>query len=195
MMRRDKCIELLARHRTDQIVVAVYHAAFDLIRIQPHPLNYLSVGAMGLASSHGLGLALGRPDKKVLVLDGDGSLLMNLGSLVTIAEIAPRNLVHFVFENGTYEANGAHPIPGRSVVDFCGFARAAGFTNVHGYDDLGLFESELAGVLSAPGPTFVRLSVEPGEPGQKAWDVIHGAEARATFRNALETSTTHYDHV
>jgi len=77
---------------------------------------------MGLASSHALGLALGRPDKRVIVLDGDGSLLMNLGSLVTIGAAAPPNLYHFVCENGTYEANGGHPIPGRDKVDFAGFA-------------------------------------------------------------------------
>ena len=73
---------------------------------------------MGLGSSHALGLALGRPDKRVLVLDGDGSLLMNLGTLVTIAEVAPRNLIHFVLENGTYEANGSHPTPGATGSGF-----------------------------------------------------------------------------
>ena len=66
---------------------------------------------MGLDSSHGLGLALGRPDKRVIVLQGDGSLLMNLGSLVTIAAVAPKNLVHLVAQNDTYEANGSQPIP------------------------------------------------------------------------------------
>lgn len=188
MMRRDECVEALVRNRTDQIVVAVYHAAFDLLRVQPHPLNYLSVGAMGLASSHGLGLALGRPDRKVLVLDGDGSLLMNLGSLVTIAEMAPPNLVHFVFENGTYEANGGHPIPGRGVVDFGGFARAAGFANVREYDDLEKLEAEIDGVIALDGPTFVTLKVVPGESGEKAWDVIHGRQSRETFRATLNAA-------
>ena len=86
MMKRDDCLKALARHVTDaDIVLPVYSTAFDWIEIRPHPLNYLSHGAMGLASSHALGLALGRPDRRVIVLDGDGSLLMNLGSLVTIA--------------------------------------------------------------------------------------------------------------
>jgi len=86
MMRRDECLKLLARHHTDEIVVPVYQAAFEWRAIKPDSLIYLGVGAMGQASSHALGLALGRPDKRVIVLDGDGSLLMNLGSLVTIAE-------------------------------------------------------------------------------------------------------------
>src|SRR5215813_13631811 len=95
MMKRDECLKVLARHVTDaDIVLPVYSAAFDWIDIRPHPLNYVSHGAMGLASSHALGLALGRPDRRIIVLDGDGSLLMNLGSLVTIAAAAPPNLYH-----------------------------------------------------------------------------------------------------
>ena len=76
MMKRDECLRVLAHHVTDEIVVATYQAAFDWLVIRPHPLNYVSIGAMGIASSHALGLALGRPDKRVLVLDGDGSLLI-----------------------------------------------------------------------------------------------------------------------
>src|SRR5260370_28930218 len=101
-----------ARHVADDIVVSVFTTAFEWIAIRKSPLNYIMTGAMGLGSSHALGLALGRPDKRVLVLAGDGSLLMNLGSLVTIAESAPKDLIHFVFENTTYEANRWHPTPG-----------------------------------------------------------------------------------
>ncbi|MDE0057699.1 MAG: thiamine pyrophosphate-dependent enzyme [Defluviicoccus sp.] len=108
-MRRDECFRKLAEHRGEAIVVAAYTSAFEWVAIDPSPLNYVSVGAMGQASSHALGLAIGLPDRKIVVLDGDGSLLMNLGSLVTIAEAGPENLVHFVVENGTYEANGGHP--------------------------------------------------------------------------------------
>src|SRR5215475_2788841 len=111
MMKRDDMLKVLARHRKDEIVVAVYMAAQELTHISPNDLNYTFTGAMGQGSSHALGLALGRPDKRVVVLDGDGSLLMNLGSLVSIAAAAPKNLVHFVCHNETYEANGGHPLP------------------------------------------------------------------------------------
>ena len=94
MMKRDEALTVLAAHYPDGIVVPVYQAAFDWMAIRPHPLNYLCTGAMGQAASHALGLALGRPDQKVLVLDGDGSLLMNLGCLVTSAHAAPENLIH-----------------------------------------------------------------------------------------------------
>ena len=103
---------------------------------------------MGQASSHALGLALGRPDKRVIVLDGDGSLLMNLGSLVTIAEVAPRNLIHFVCENDTYEANGGHPIPGAGRISFAAFARAAGYRSVYEFADLAAFGESIGAVLS-----------------------------------------------
>ncbi|MBM3609036.1 MAG: thiamine pyrophosphate-binding protein, partial [Alphaproteobacteria bacterium] len=82
MINRRKALELLASHITDEIVVSTYSTASDWIEIFDRPLNYFSSGAMGLASSHGLGLALARPERRVLVLDGDGSLLMNLGTLV-----------------------------------------------------------------------------------------------------------------
>ena len=85
MMKRDACLKVLARHRTDEIVVAVYQAAQEWLHISPSDLNYTFTGAMGQGSSH----ALGRPDKRVVVLDGDGSLLMNLGTPVTIVHAAP----------------------------------------------------------------------------------------------------------
>ena len=151
MMRRDECLKVLARHHTDEIVVPVYQAAFEWMVIKPHPLTYLGTGAMGQASSHALGLALGRPDKRVIVLDGDGSLLMNLGSLVTIGAAAPRNLIHFVCENGTYEANGGHPIPNKDTVDFAAMAKAAGYAHAYDFTQLGNFEQQAAHVLKQEG--------------------------------------------
>ncbi|MCA8967377.1 MAG: thiamine pyrophosphate-binding protein [Planctomycetes bacterium] len=188
MMRRDDCLKCLARHHTDQIVVAVYQAAFEWIRIKPHPLNYISTGAMGQASSHALGLALGRPDKRVIVLDGDGSLLMNLGSLVTIAAAAPPNLVHFLCENGTYEANGGHPVPGAGKVDFPGLARAAGYRAALRIETIDTFDEALPALLESPGPVFASLVVEPGEAYPQDYEDMHSAERRARFRAALRES-------
>ena len=133
MMKRDQALRVLARHYPDGIVVPVYQTCFDWMAIRPHPLNYLCTGAMGQASSHGLGLALGAPNEKVLILDGDGSLLMNLGSLVTIANLAPHNLIHFVINNGLYEVNGNFPIPGNRNLSFEGLAREAGYATSYGF--------------------------------------------------------------
>ena len=185
-MKRDDCIRALARHRTNQVVVAAYHAAFDLMRVHPHPLNFVSVGAMGMASSQALGLALGRPDKRVIVLDGDGSLLMNLGTLVTSAAAAPKNFFHFVCENGTYEANGGHPTPNRGNVNFAGFARSAGHKNVYEFSDLKNFEQQIGSVLSETGPVFVHLKIERCGPQERDYNRIHGAEVRQAFKDALK---------
>ena len=189
MMDRKKTLAAIARHVTDaDIVLPVYSTAFDWIEIRPHALNYLSHGAMGLASSHGLGLALGRPDKRVIVLDGDGSLLMNLGALVTAAEAAAKNFFHFVCENGTYEANGGHPIPGRERVNFAAFARAAGYRNVHEFSDVKIFEQRIASVLEEEGPVFATLKIAAGGSQERDYSRLHGARVRQAFRDALGTS-------
>src|SRR4029077_2419048 len=140
---------------------------FEWLDARRSPLNYTAHGAMGLGSSHGLGLALGRPDRRVIVLDGDGSLLMNLGTLVTSASVAPKNFFHFVCENGTYEANGAHPIPGRGKVSFAGLARSAGYHSVHEFADLKIFEQQVGAILAEQGPVFITLKVEPAGPQER----------------------------
>ena len=106
---------------------------------------------------------------------------MNLGTVVTIAEAAPENLVHFVFENGTNEANGAHPIPGAGVVDFSAIAKAAGIPNVHAFSEQDALAEALPDILTAPGPTFVDLKVVPGGRYEYRWDVVHGPQSRAVF--------------
>ena len=116
-------------------------------------------GAMGKASSVGLGLALAQPDKKVLILDGDGGLLMNLGVLVTTAGKEPENLVHFVFEDGVYFTTGSQPIPGAGTFNLAGMAREAGFKATYEFDNLEDLVTQLPEVMSATGPVFVSLKV------------------------------------
>ncbi len=185
MMRRDECLRMIAEQRGDAIVVATYSAAFEWRRIAPSGANYFSVGAMGQASSHALGLALGLPDAKIIVLDGDGSLLMNLGTLVTIAEAAPANIIHFVAENGCYEANGSHPIPGQNRVDFAGLARAAGYARVFEFDGHNRFAAELPDVLSASGPVFATLKIEAAEPLELDYVWLHSEPVRREFKDAI----------
>ena len=120
MMDRKKTLAAIARHVTDaDIVLPVYSTAFDWIDIRPNPLNYLSHGAMGLASSHALGLALGRPDKRVIVLDGDGSLLMNLGTLVTNAEASRQEPVSLRLRERHLRGQWRPPDPGPRRGQLC----------------------------------------------------------------------------
>lgn len=186
MMKRDECFEFLARHVTeDDIVVGIYSSAFDWIEIRPSPLNYIFTGVMGLGSSHGLGLAIGRPDRRVIVLDGDGSLLMNLGTLVTIANAAPKNFYHFVSANGTYEANGGHPIPGQGTVSFTGFADSAGYPHSYEIEELTDFESQIGDILKLEGPVFTSLAVEQGHQAEMDYERMHSKKIRDEFRDAL----------
>ena len=187
-MRRDLALEVLKQHVSDEIVVAVYQTLFDWMAINPRDLNYVATGAMGQASSHGLGLAMANPEKEVLVFDGDGSLLMNLGSLVTIANAEPQNFHHFVFENGVYEVNGAHPIPGNGKLDFAAMAKAAGYQQVETFSDLEVFESSVGEFLKQPGPALAVMKIEAGESYPRDYQYIHGAEARRRFKQALQSS-------
>jgi sulfopyruvate decarboxylase subunit beta len=118
-------------------------------------------GAMSKASSLGLGLALAQPDRKVFVLDGDGSLLMNLGALVTLANKAPKNLYHFLFNNGVYAVTGGQPIPGAGQSDWEGLAKAVGYAAVFSFEDLEDLATGIDQVLAAEGPVFIHLAVEP----------------------------------
>jgi thiamine pyrophosphate-dependent acetolactate synthase large subunit-like protein len=184
MMKRDECFRILARHVTDEIVIASYSSAVEWDELGARTRNYFSVGAMGLASSHGLGLALGRPAQRVLVLDGDGSLLMNLGSLVTIGAAAPGNLVHFVCHNGTYEANGSHPLPNPDV-DFSALARAAGYAAVHDFADIAAFTQQIGHVLAQAGPVFATLKVERSRALTYDYPRLYAAKKRVALKAAL----------
>lgn len=184
-MYRDRALACLAEHVPDDIVVPVYQSAFDWMGIRPHALNYLGTGVMGQASSHALGLALGCPGERVIVLDGDGSLLMNLGTLVTIANQAPKNLWHFVMHNGIYEVNGRFPVPGERRVDFAGMARSAGYARTYAFDELEDFSQRLPEILDGVGPVFVCLQVEEGEAYPRDYDRIHSNEEHDAFRRAI----------
>ena len=188
MMQRKACFEQIRDLRDGAIVVSTYTSAFEWRRVDPSPLNFVSVGAMGQASSHALGLAIGLPHEKIIVLDGDGSLLMNLSTLTTIANAAPKNLVHFVDENGSYEANGGHPIPGRGRVDFAGMARAAGYAAASTFEGLNRFAADLPKILAMDGPVFACLKVEAGDapPVEYDYDWLHSADRRREFRNAVK---------
>lgn len=185
-MRRDHALIALRDHvRPEDIVVAVYQTCFDWLKLCPRDLTYVATGAMGQAVSHGLGLALANPARRVLVFDGDGSLLMNLGALVSVAGAGIDNLHHFVFANGVYEVNGAQPLPGAGPVDFAGMARAAGYRAAAEWTALDRFADGLGDRLAGLGPTMSVLRIVPGDAYPRDYDYIHSAAARDRFRQAL----------
>ena len=185
-LKRDDALKALIPYvKKDDIVVAVYQTNFDWLALNPRPLNYVAVGAMGQASSHGLGLALTNPKRRVFVFDGDGSLLMNLGALVTIAGAGVSNLYHFVFANRVYEVNGNQPLPAADIVDFEGMARSAGYLGSRSFNTLDAFQKDLGDMLALPGPQMAVMDIVPGHPYPRDYDYIHSAAARQSFRDAL----------
>ncbi|GIX47789.1 MAG: hypothetical protein KatS3mg131_2000 [Candidatus Tectimicrobiota bacterium] len=165
MMSRSEVLKQLAAARTDEIVVTAMMAAREWPRFSQHPLDFDSSGTgMGHATGIALGLALAHPERRVWVLNGDGSMLMNLGQLVTIAQQAPPNLVVFVFQNNVYEVTGGQPIPGTATLDFAGLARAAGIAKAYDFAALEAFAAALPALRREPGPLFVTLRVAPEPP-------------------------------
>ena len=116
---------------------------------------------MGKASSFGLGAALAQPNTPVYVLDGDGSLEMNLGTLITIGNKGPENLYHFMLENGVYAYTGGQPIPGGGKVSFAEMAKTAGYAAVFEFEDLEEFTLQIESVLNTKGPVFITVKIVP----------------------------------
>jgi sulfopyruvate decarboxylase subunit beta len=131
-MKRQKCIEAIYPELQDKLVVTIMGACAQELYDLGHCENFFYLQhAMGLASSIGLGLALNLPDEKVVVMDGDGSVLMNLGTLTTIARYKPNNLTHIIFDNGSLLSTGgfaSHTTSG--ITDLAAIARGAGIQNV-----------------------------------------------------------------
>jgi sulfopyruvate decarboxylase subunit beta len=160
-------LEVIRQLRTDQIVVTTMGAAREWPRMSDHPLDFHYIpSAMGQSPSIALGLALAQPQREVIAFTGDGSLLMNLGCLVTLAASGAKNLTLILLDNGVYEVTGGQKTAGQLArADFAGFATAAGIESVSTFDDLIDWQNGAATVLKLPGPRFISLLVEPVRDG------------------------------
>lgn len=166
MLTKDQLLLPLAEARTDEIVVTCMGVTRPWGRISDHDLDFASAdSAMGHTADVALGIALAQPDKKVVCLNGDGSMLMTLGTLATIVETGAENLVLFVLENRAYEITGNQPVPGAGRMDFAAVARGAGFTSVHSFDDSDAYAAALPQILNEKGPVFVAVRLEQGSEG------------------------------
>ncbi len=164
-----EALEALHAVRRDEVVVTTMGNAREWQKLGKDSLDLIYMpSSMGQATSFALGIALARPERKVVVCNGDGSMLMNLGSLVTISAQAPANLTVIVFDNGAYEVTGGQPTaaapvlrPNAAPVDFAAMARASGFTRVYSFDAIDAWRNALGEILGGAGPTFVQLRVAP----------------------------------
>jgi sulfopyruvate decarboxylase subunit beta len=161
-MKRTEALSILAEYKGDDgISVATMRAIPDWYATGKAPDRHLdNRGFMGGASSFALGLAIAQPQRRVMVIDGDGSLLMQLGSLASIAEAAPSNLYHVVLVNGVYETSGHQKTPGAGKLNFAALAKASGYTDAFEFDDAAVLAERLPGVMETRGPVLLALYVD-----------------------------------
>ena len=151
--------------REEAVIGGIGNTNFDLWAAGHRPQNFYMLGSMGLAFPIALGVALAQPGRRVVALEGDGSLLMQLGCLSTIAMLAPKNLAIVVMDNGCYQITGAQPTATAAAADLVAIARGCGLSQSEWAADEGMFESLLARALEGPGPSLiaVRIDDKPAE--------------------------------
>ena len=134
--------------------------------------NFYMIGSMGLASSIALGVALSKPERRVVVFDGDGNVLMNMGSLALIGVQRPRNLVHLVFDNEVYGSTGNQPtISSRVALDEV--ARASGYVDVRRVEDADQLRATTQELLAKDGPSFLLIKIEPDREERRSGRITH----------------------
>jgi thiamine pyrophosphate-dependent acetolactate synthase large subunit-like protein len=181
---RATATRLLVSRLTDEVVVSnLGQATRDLQGHGDRPLNCYTFGSMGQCSSIGLGIALARPDVRVICLDGDGSLLMNLGSLCTIATLRPRNFALVIWDNEVHMTTGGQPTATAFRSNFAGLARGAGIEQVIEPRDEADLVAAYARMLSGDGPFVVPVKIAKTQAeGRFERDVVGYARR---FRQAL----------
>ena len=158
-MKRFDCLKLIAAEAKDALVVSSAGAAtLEWNALRPSDGNF-RVRTLGLCSSIALGMALGLPHRRVIALDGDGSLLMNLCSLPKIARMGPKNLLHVVFDNEVFEASGSKQTATASGTDLVAVARAAGIKQARWANSLDEFAQAVSEALKGAGPYFIGAKV------------------------------------
>src|SRR5262245_55497260 len=185
MLRAD-ALQAIYPDLQDRIVVTIMGAvAAELYMLGHRPNFFYLEHAMGLASSMGLGIALAMPEQKVVVIDGDGSLLMNLGTLSTLARYRPGNLLHIVFDNESLLSVGGFPTATATGTDLAGVARACGIPRVDEANTPERLQQALVGALAGESLTTIVSKVEAVGPKSFHMD-LPLLENRFQFKRALE---------
>ena len=184
--RFDITQRLVAKLQNEEAVIGgIGHTNFDLWAAGRRPQNFYMLGSMGLAIPIALGVAIAQPQRKVIALEGDGSLLMMLGCLTTIGARQPSNLIMVIMDNGTYEITGGQPTATSTGTDLAAIARAAGIPQSHWAADEAHFDSLIDHALATPGPHLIAARLTSAKPaGQTERDP---AQIRDRFMRGLGT--------
>ena len=158
-MNRKEAIKFISEKiGHNPIISANGFISRDLFESFDKNSNFYMIGSMGLASSIGLGIAIKNPKKKIYVFDGDGNILMNLGSLTTIGSFSPKNLVHIVFDNSSHESTGGQPT--HTVrISLAQIARATNYS-VFIADNKQSLDRILKKIIKTPGPIMIIIKIE-----------------------------------
>jgi thiamine pyrophosphate-dependent acetolactate synthase large subunit-like protein len=185
-MRRIELMRRLVPMLHDEAVIGgIGNTNFDLYAAGHRPQNFYMLGSMGLAFPIALGVALAQPQRRVIGIEGDGSLLMNLGCLATIATVAPANLTLIVMDNASYQITGGQPTASAGVTDLVAVARGAGIARSDWAQDPGDFVRLVESALQSSGPSLIGARIDDAPAaGQPARDP---AQIRDRFMQALGT--------
>jgi thiamine pyrophosphate-dependent acetolactate synthase large subunit-like protein len=192
MMHTAELLQVYIEHRGDAITIPGRGGRHWVpMSDEPHRDVPLGDPAMGGHSGFGLGLALAQPDRKIVLFDSEGDILMSLGILTTIAEQNPTNFYHFMLDNEVYATTGGQPVPNAKNVDYAAFAKAAGYPKAHSFTEIEDFTRELPGILSETGPVFVALKVFPEIQNEaigkrRPWQVRSRTEVVGGLRDSLK---------
>jgi thiamine pyrophosphate-dependent acetolactate synthase large subunit-like protein len=185
-MRRGEAIACVLG-RLDETAIAVSANGWisrEAFAAADRPLTFYMIGSMGLAAGIGLGLALTQPERQVAVLDGDGNVLMALGTLAMVAERRPANLLHVVLDNEVYGSTGAQrSLSARVPLD--GLAAAAGYVRVERVTDRPGLEAALDRLLGEPGPSFLLIKVASEADGEAPRVPLPPAQIASRLREAI----------
>ena len=183
--RADLSRRLVSKLRDQAVVAGIGNANFDLFAAGHRAQNFYMLGSMGLACPIALGVALAQPERGVIALEGDGSLLMSLGCLATIATVAPRNLTLIVWDNGIYQITGKQQAATGGATDIVAVARGAGIASSEWVRDQAHFEKLLARRFDDGGPVLLAVKIDD-QPGQ-GQTVRDPALIRSRFMKGLGT--------
>ena len=187
MNRSDLTRRVVARLKNQEAVIGgIGNNNFDLWASGQRPQNFYMLGSMGLTGPIALGVALAQPQRHVIALEGDGSILMHLGSLGTIAALGPRNLTIVVFDNGSYQITGSQPTLTAARTDLVAIAKGSGLPQSAWAADEAHFESLLAYALESNGPCFIAARTD-NEPPAGVTD-RDPAKIRGRFMQGLGTA-------
>ena len=162
MFQTEDMMKVFQEYRGDAVVIPG-RGGRHWVSISTNETKDVPLGdpAMGGHASFGLGLALARPNQKVVLFDSEGDVLMNLGALPTIAEKAPKNFYHFMLDNECYATTGGQPVPNAANVQYDVIARGSGYPSSYAFDNLEDFTNNIAQIMAQPGPVFVAMKVFP----------------------------------